>query len=181
MFSDVFERFENHIQSKTKKELTIFLILLLSLIFSIIYFLLLPPVLRIFSEQKEAYETLKLTYLKNLSHFEEISQKRQEKYSDNKNKTTDLLKNFKKASRDNYDLLALIGELNVALDLQSISDISNEKEDLFFCLQGKFENFMEWMRILEENYFVFIEDLHIFSKENTLVYQVHIKNLGNSL
>ncbi|PAF42355.1 hypothetical protein [Helicobacter sp. 11S02596-1] len=183
MFSSIFKSLESYIQNKNKKELYILLGVLWGLIFALIYFLLLPPISDNLTQQKEAYAILSLAYAKNLSHLQKISQNPQEKNIEINKQAQEVhwQQAFRHAAINNYALLKMIENLATKLQLQITSDITNTGDDLLFCLEGRFQDFTEWLRYLEQNYFVFIEDFHLFFKENTLAYQIHIKNLGNSL
>ncbi|PAF52324.1 hypothetical protein [Helicobacter sp. 13S00477-4] len=184
MLNKLFRYFDAYLISKNKKETYIFYILILLLIFCIIHFFFLPPIEQMSNIQRDSYNQIKSILIKNTAQLKEVSQnlKKLDELNIQKNSNQnnpESIKSLEKLSKNNYDLLSAIQNLNTKLHLTITSNIENNKEDISFYLQGKFQDFMEWIRNLEEIYLVFIQDIHIFYEKDHLTYQVHIKNLGS--
>ncbi|PAF47092.1 hypothetical protein BKH46_05075 [Helicobacter sp. 12S02634-8] len=178
MFYNGILRLENYIQSKSKQEYWTLIALLIALIFSVIYFWLFPLTSQSLALQQQAHDKQQSNYHNNTLLKDKLSAHLQDTKPPH---TPPLLESFKKVSKDNEALLVWLQTHTKHHHLEPIADIALQKDGLTLLLQGDFQDFMEWMRVLEEQYFVFVEDLRISPQDSILTYEIQIKNLGNML
>ncbi|PAF41163.1 hypothetical protein [Helicobacter sp. 11S03491-1] len=182
MLTKTFYSIDKYLSTKTIREIFMIYILSLGLVFFIIYFWILPPINTTLKEHKKIYKQTELAFKANLANSKKLSHTLEKSSSkeillQNQSLTQDI-ETLKKLSKSNYDLLENITTLTKNLNLKIISDIQADQKSIKFTLIGDFENIMEWIRNLEENHFVFIQDFHFLLKNNKLTCQITIKNLG---
>lgn len=154
----------------------------IGVVFCIIYLFLIPTTSDFLSQKRSSYEQAKFILSQNTHQFKKISpQESQENFA---KETQSLQKNlfvFKQASKTDYDVLSIITKLTQKLQLNIISDILLDDKNISLSLNGRFEDITEFIRLIEEYHFVFIQDLHLKPNNERIDCTLHLANLGTSL
>lgn len=173
---------DDFLNTRTKTELYMIFFSIIGVVFCIIYLFLIPATSDFLSQKRSSYEQAKFILSQNTHQLKKISpQESQENFA---KETQSLQKNlfvFKQASKTDYDVLSIITKLTQKLQLNIISDILLDDKNISLSLNGRFEDITEFIRLIEEYHFVFIQDLHLKSNNERIDCTLHLANLGTSL
>ncbi|PAF54518.1 hypothetical protein BKH42_01005 [Helicobacter sp. 13S00482-2] len=175
-YSDMF------LNERTKKERYLILMSIIGVVFFILYVYIIPPTTDFLNQKMNIYEQTKFILSQNVKQFKSISPKSSQE--DIFDKTQTLQKNlfvFKQVSKNDYDVLSIITKFAQDLKLDVVSDILLEDKNIAFTLNGAFEDVVEFIRLIEENHFVFIQDLQLKPNSKNIDCTLHLLNLGTSL
>lgn len=173
---------DDFLNTRTKTELYMIFLSIVGVVFCIIYLFLIPITSDFLSQKINAYEQTKFILSQNTNQLKKISPK--ESQENLTNQAQSLQKNlfvFKQASKTDYDVLSIITKLTQKLELDIISDILLDDKNISFSLNGRFEDITEFIRLIEEYHFVFIQDLHLKPNNERIDCTLHLANLGTSL
>lgn len=173
---------DDFLNIRTKTELYMIFFSSIGIVFCLIYLFLIPSASGFLSQKRNSYEQAKFILSQNTHQLKKISPK--ESQENLTKEIQSLQKNlfvFKQASKTDYDLLGIITKLTQKLELNIISDILLNEKDISFSLNGRFEDVTEFIRLIEEHHFVFIQDLHLKPNNERIDCTLHLANLGTSL
>ncbi|MDO7252416.1 hypothetical protein [Helicobacter cappadocius] len=182
MFYSFLKYLDAFLDARTKKELYLILISAIGVMFCIVYLCIIPPSADFLNNKKNAYEQAKFIFSQNVQRLKKISPSASQE--DIVSKTQALQKNlfvFKQASKTDYDILGIITRLTQDLKLDIVSDMILEDKNIVFTINGKFEDIVEFIRLIEEHYFVFIQDLELKPNNERIDCTLHLANLGTLL
>lgn len=173
---------DDFLDMRSKRELYMIFFSIIGAVFCLIYLLIVPSVGDFLSQKSNAYEQAKFILSQNTHQLAKISS--QESKESLSGQTQSLQKNlfvFKQASKTDYDILAIITKLTKKLQLDIISDILLDEKDISLSLSGRFEDVSEFIRLIEQYHFVFIQDLQLKPNNQRIDCILHLANLGASL
>lgn len=173
---------DDFLNARTKIELYMIFFSAIGVIFCIIYLFVIPSASDFLNQKRNSYEQAKFILSQNTNQLKKISPK--ESKESLATQTQSLQKNlfvFKQASKTDYDILSIITKLTQKLQLDIISDILLDDKDISLSLNGRFEDVTEFIRLIEQYHFVFIQDLHLKPNNERIDCTLHLANLGTSL
>lgn len=173
---------DDFLNTRTKAEVYMIFFSIVGVVFCIIYLFLIPGASDFLNQKRNSYEQAKFIFSQNANQLKKISPK--ESQENLTYQTQSLQKNlfvFKQASKTDYDVLSIITKLAQKLQLDIISDILLDDKDISLSLNGSFEDITEFIRLIEQYHFIFIQDLHLKPNNERIDCTLHLANLGASL
>lgn len=193
MLFKFFEHMDKYLQSRNKREIYMLYFSIILVVIFIVYMWLEPLVATYLERNKQAFDKVSKAFINNQSNFKNAPSSLQ--YSVKQEvilQRTALEQNLqilKPFFKSHYDLLEKISSVKSELGLSIISDILMADDLITLSLCGDFENLTEFMRRIETDHFVFLQDFRLSSlknemmaerckRDNPLSLWLRIKNLG---
>lgn len=193
MLFKFFEHMDRYLQSRTKREIYMLYFSIILVVIFIVYMWLEPFIATYLERNKQAFDKVSKALINNQSSFKNAPSSPQsfmKKVAISQRTTLEQnLQTLKPFFKSHYDLLEKISSVKSELGLNIISDILMADDLITLSLCGDFENLVEFMRRIETDHFIFLQDFRLSflknemmaegcKKDNPLSLWLRIKNLG---
>lgn len=192
-FLSFFEHMDKYMQNRNKREIYMLYFSIVLVLFCVVYMWLEPIIATNFERNKQAFNNVSQAFTKNQASLKNTPSSPQtsmrQAIISEKIKLDQKLQVFRAFLKNHYDVLGEIYHMNAELNLNASSDILIEDDGIMLSVCGDFENLTEFIRRIELNHFVFLQDFHLSivddtkttqdcKKDTDLFLWLSIKNLG---